>query len=892
VLTPGTLVGHYEILEPLGAGGMGEVYRARDRKLGREVALKVLPDEVAADASRLMRLQREATLLAALNHPHIAQLHGVDDTGPRVALVMEFVDGEDLARRLARGAIPFGEALHIASEVALALEAAHEVGIVHRDLKPANIKVRPDGVVKVLDFGLAKGPDHSGSEASVDGSPTLTASGATRPGAVLGTAGYMAPEQAMGRPVDRRADIWAFGCLLYELLSGRPGFRASTAAETVARVMEREPDWQQLPSSTPAGVVRVIKRCLQKDPGRRLRDIGDARFELEDASREAAASKTAASQSRRAWLIAAAAAVALAIAVGVFLGRVSVPAALAPAEMRITRLTDFIGLEQTPALSPDGRAVAFTAAVGNARQIYVQLLAGGNPLQLTRDAADHQSPRWSPDSSEITYFSPAAPGHVQGTLWEVSALGGVPRRVTDSLGGGDVSGADGRLAFFRLSEHAIALVAASADGSVTTVAEFPPSTYYLNPRWSPDAQWIAFTRGDSIRFDVFAVPASGGPIRQLTHENNMISGFAWLPDSRGIVYSSSHGSTMPYLATASLWAVGLDGTTRQVTAGDASYVNPDVARDGRIIAERLQMQSDLWTFPVDGTPQENASRAVRLTRQTGHVLTPTASPDGREVAFLSDSGGHANVWVIDTSTGERRQITHERDPAVAVGVPIWSPDGTSIAFVSSRGNRGLTFGVWLVSPDGSNLRTAANPGLGPGWSHDGAWLYYSTRGDAAGSDVALQKVPAAGGAPVTVTNERLRNVIGSDGTTLYYVFERPLVDGTPEFEIRAANPESGPFRVLTRISPSRVPIWQIVNPALSPDGRWLAQALTDGLTTNIWRVSAATGEWRQLTDFGGRPTFIARRVSWSADGRSVLAAVGEGDADIVLLSGLLEVGRK
>jgi Tol biopolymer transport system component len=204
----------------------------------------------------------------------------------------------------------------------------------------------------------------------------------------------------------------------------------------------------------------------------------------------------------------------------------------------------------------------------------------------------------------------------------------------------------------------------------------------------------------------------------------------------------------------------------------------------------------------------------------------------------------------------------------------------------------LTFGVWLVSPDGSNVRNIANPGLGPAWSSDGAWLYYSTRGGATAADVTLQKIPAAGGAPVTVTTERIRNAIGSDGTTLYYVLERPLVDGAPEFEIRAATPESGPFRVVTRIPPSRVPIWQIVNPALSPDGQWLAQALTDGYTTNIWALSTKGGDWRQLTDFGDRATFIARRVSWSSDGRSVLAAVADGDADIVRLSGLLPVSAR
>jgi len=425
------------------------------------------------------------------------------------------------------------------------------------------------------------------------------------------------------------------------------------------------------------------------------------------------------------------------------------------------------------------------------------------------------------------------------------------------------------------------------------VTEFAAATYYLYPRWSPDGRWIAFQRGDSVRFDVFVAPAAGGEARQLTSDNNMMSGLAWLPDSTGIVYSSSRDATMPYLPALDLWQVTLrDGSIRRVTSGETSYVSPDISKRGAILVSRMKLQTDIWRFPVDGLPAENVRRGVRVTRQTGQVLTPTASPSDKEVAFLSDSGGHANLWVVNTESGGLRQITHERDPNVAVGVPVWSPDGRAIAFVSSRGNQGWTFGVWLVDPDGSNLRNVANPGLGPAWSPDGRWVYYSTRGGAAATDVVLKKVPVDGGPAITVTTERLRNAIGLDGSTLYYSFERPLMDGTPEFEIRAATPEDAPFRVLARIPASRVPIWQIVSPALSPDGKWLAQALTDGFTTNVWALSTTTGEWRQITDFGERPTFIARRVSWSSDGRSILAAVGEGDSDIVLLEGLTNVGRE
>jgi Tol biopolymer transport system component len=267
-----------------------------------------------------------------------------------------------------------------------------------------------------------------------------------------------------------------------------------------------------------------------------------------------------------------------------------------------------------------------------------------------------------------------------------------------------------------------------------------------------------------------------------------------------------------------------------------------------------------------------------VTRQTGQVLTPTEAPDGSEVAFLSDSGGHGNLWVMSTRSEQLRQITFESDPGVTVGVPVWSPDGRSIAFVSSRGRTGFDFGVWLVNPDGTDVRNIARQGLGMAWSPEGRWIYYTES-----SAGALYKISPSGGTPIKVRSEPTRNVIGVHDDTLYYMVERPLLDGRPELEVRAANPPDGSSRALARIPAARVPNWQIVNPALSPDGEWLAMPLTDGLTTNIWALSTRTESWRQVTDFGDRTTFIARRVSWSSDGRSILAAVGEGDADIVLL---------
>jgi Tol biopolymer transport system component len=561
-----------------------------------------------------------------------------------------------------------------------------------------------------------------------------------------------------------------------------------------------------------------------------------------------------------------------------FAGRRTAPIADVGHFADVQRLTDFSGLEEFPAIAPDGKSVAFTARVEGYRQIFVRLLAGGSPLQITNGPSDHESPRWSPDASSVVYFSPAVPGDLHGAIWEVAALGGPPHRIIESLGGCDV-GRGRRLACFRMAGRHVELVTASLDGAdVQVVARFDEPVYYKYPRWSPDAAWIAYQRGDGFRWDVHAVRADGGSPQQLTAENRQVHGLSWLADSSGVIFSSSRTSTMAYLPDLSLWRVGFDKRmpARHVPT-DLSYLHPDSHPSGVMVASRLRIQSDLWRFPIAGMPAENMQTAVRLTNQTGQVQTPSSGRGDREIAFLSDSGGHANVWVTKPDTGEVRQITHERDPDVSLGLPIWSPEGRWIAFVSSRGQTGLAFGVWVVDPDGSNLRNVAARGLGAAWSPDGRWIYYVDAG-------AVMKVPGHGGAAVRVREGPARNVIGSHDGTLYFTVDRMLTDGTAGFEIHAAMPETAASRVIASIAARRVPQWQIINPALSADGSLLAMPLTDGVTTNIWTLSTTSGEWRQVTDFGQRPIFIVRRVSWSADGRSIVAAVGEGDADIVLIN--------
>ncbi len=870
-ITAGTRVDHFHVGELLGAGGMGAVYRAYDPRLQRHVAIKVLAAGFGGDPDRLRRFQQEALAVARLAHPNILAVHDIGTFEGSPYIVTELLEGETLRETMNGGRLSARKALDCARQIVQGLAAAHEHGIVHRDIKPENLFVTKEGRVKILDFGIAKLTDVEGTSGAA---ATLTAHGL----GPVGTAAYMSPEQARGDRTDFRSDLFSLGVVLYEMVAGVAPFRRATAAETMTAILREDPP--ELPESLAGapGLHRVLEHCLEKNPPDRFQTARDLLFALDSLTGTAPA--PAVPQVRRfprriALALAGAGVLALTAAAGYVTGRRG--SAPPPQDLvsSVYRLTEFTGLEEFPAISPDAKAVAFTARVAGVEQIFVRLVAGGTPLQITRDRADHSLPRWSPDSSSVIYFSPAVPGDLQGTIWQIPALGGAPRRIIDSVGGGDV-GLNGRFAAFRLAGKQVELVSAAADGSdVRVIARFSEPFYFKYPRWSPDGKWLAYQRGDGVRWDLFAVDVAQGAPRQLTHDNAQIHGLTWLPDSRGVVYSSSRAATMSYLPTIGLWEQSLEGSEpRRLAVADVSYLQPDMHGDGAIVASRMQIQFDLWRYPTQGAAADNVRRAVRITRQTGQVQTPTVAPGDREIAFLSDSGGHGNLWITTPATGEVRQVTYEREPGVAMGVPIWSPDGKAIAFVSSRGNTGLGFGVWLVNPDGSSVRNVASRGLGPAWSPDSQSIYYSENGIA-------YKVPATGGQAARVRPGPSRNVIGLHGATMYFMVDKTLTDGSPGFEIHAATPEDGPSRVLALIPPSRAPQWQIVQPALSPDGAWLAMPLTDGVTTNIWTLSTSTTEWRRITDFGDRPTFIARRVSWSSDGQSIVAAVGEADADIV-----------
>ena len=885
VLVIGDKVGPYEIVATLGSGGMGEVYRARDTKLGRDVALKILPSASGADPERLARFEREARLLAALNHPNIATLYGLEDSGTTTALIMELVDGNTLAERLLAGAppsttqvpLPIPQALAIARQLADALDAAHERGIVHRDLKPANVKVTPSGTVKVLDFGLAKlemgaaSADHLYAALDVSHSPTVLSSG-TRAGVVLGTAPYMSPEQARGVPVDKRTDIWAFGCVLYEMLTGRRAFEGDSVADVLVAILQRDPDWSALPEQTPPALRRLLRRCMEKDLRRRIRDIADARLELDESSdpRDVDGAGAAVHVAR---------------------------------DLEFQRITDLVGLTEAPVVSPDGKMVAFIALIGKHQQLWLRLLAGGTLLQLTRDEADHLFPRWAPDSNTLIYYTPAANQVEEGTISEIGALGGWPREVATALGGADISHDGRRLALLRAVDEEMMLVTVARDGSNLEQVARLPAALYSSLRWSPDDRWIAFQRSNfSAGFEVALemVSVRDGVRREITRDS-LLRGFSWLPDSSGFIYSSSRGSTMLYPPVCNLRRIGRDGRgDRALTFGDDSYIAPDTHSSGSLLVSRVRMRSDIWKFPVAGSPAENTRNAVRVTRQSGHVQTPSVSPDGTRIVYISDNGGHANLWVASTQGSDARQITFEADPTVNVGVPVWSPRGDAIAFVMNRQGQG---GLWAVRPDGTGLRHIVR-GWAPCWSSDGQWLYYWRLGE---ERRHLEKVPIDGGQPVVVREDASGIVMPAvaPDSTLYFV--RPVSSGAVKeglkrgrstlglwwsesaAEFCRASPEDGPLAVLARVPGERIPGApgaSVGHAALSPDGKWLATSLIDGATTNLWAVPTSGGSLKQFTDFGDRPTLISRAISWSPDGQYLYAALAESQTNIVLIKGL------
>lgn len=882
----GDRLGPYEIVATIGAGGMGEVYLARDAKLGRDVAIKVLPAAFARDAERMARFQREAKVLASLNHPNIATIYGLEDSGATYALVMELVEGATLADRIRVGPTPVDEALRIAKQITEALEYAHEHGIMHRDLKPANVKVTNDGRVKVLDFGLAKVFTSDG-ELDLSDAATLTRM-KTEEGLILGTPAYMSPEQARGTAVDKRTDIWAFGCVLYELLTRKRAFEGETPTDTVAAVLSKEPNYQTLPSELPQEIRDLLRRCLQKNASQRLRDIGDGRLELEEVLTTSGAKTSQASndtnQAARKSRIIVLTATALLLAgigsVALMVSRqIGEPAQnmLPPTNGSVVmQLTSYGGTEASGARSPDGRSLAFVSDHGGTPDIWLRQVSGGEPIRLTNDAAVESALAFSPAGDSIYFSRDANNGRA---IWRIGALGGQAQKIIDDSGQ-PAPAPDGRQLAYIANEHGPgasgALIVSSVDGSqrrklasqIVTVGAGPPS-------WSHDAHWIAYTRSPLFApRNLFIVEVATGAERQVTHftkSNEGIYSQAWLPDNRHLVVSYAP-FTRGLSSDGDLGILDVNtGLVRRLTMNVADgFASLSLAADGkRLLTSYNASANEVWKVPLDSDPETNGRQAVELLDAAEDAFWLFVSRDGRMLLFNSGKSGSRNLWLmpLDKST-PAHQIT--TIPGNVVTHASLSPDDTRVAFASSAGGYSH---IWTQNVDGSDLRQitdGASSDFWPVWSPDGNSIVFGSF--LPNGRAECRVVTATGGSAEKLIDGGFRGdwMRQPSGTGSWIVSS--LGDG-----IRLIDVEQ------------RKVLWQDQRgdslyslPMFSPDGRTISFVEPDGRNRSaIWLFDPSTGQSRLGVRFPG-PFRIDFRASWANDGRALIVNRVRGESHIVL----------
>jgi Tol biopolymer transport system component len=764
-IQPGAFVGPYRVSAQLGAGGMGEVYRATDTKLGRDVAIKVLPDAFARDADRLARIEREARSLAALNHPNVAHIYGLEDAGGSLALVMELVDGPTLAVRILHGPLPIDHTLSIARQIADALDAAHERGIIHRDLKPSNIKVRDDGTVKVLDFGLAKSLAQPPAGATVG--TTMTIPDVTGVGVIVGTPAYMSPEQARGLAVDKRADIWAFGCVVYEMLTRRTAFRGATKTDTLAAILEREPDWTALPATTPPAIVNLVKRCLAKDVRHRLRDIGDARNELDAADDRDVRDEAALAHPvwHRGWVVAlgAVALVAASVAATLLLWRAPARGVAtnesSPAARSLIRAT-----AADPALSRDGAMLAYASdrAGMNNLDIWIQQTAGSTPLQLTRDPVDELEPAFSPDGSQIAYRSERD----GGGIYIVPALGGQEPRLLVAGGRRPRYSPDGRfIAYWTGGDVGFTSSAGSyrtfvipvTGGAAREVEGFTGARY---PVWAPDSQSLLLLGSRDARplretYDWWRVPLNGGAASSVGAKPLLMrAGIAF--DQGDVRADDWRADRVLFSNDQYLWSMRLaQSETRatdveRLTFGTNREFQAATAESGVIAFASASVSNVVWSLPIDPSRGVVTGEPSRVTEGGGQNFRPSPTRDGQRVAYRTQIP-RPSILIRDLTTGKVIDI----GVAGSAFGPAISPDGSWVAFEDGAG-------VAIVPARGGARRTLCESCLIGEWTADSTAIVVVAEGNNAGR---LTRI--------AVSDEATRNLIVSDDETVNRPFPSP-----------------------------------------------------------------------------------------------------------------------
>ncbi len=880
----GKTFGHYQITAKIGKGGMGEVFRAHDTRLDRDVALKFLPEAMSADPERVARFEREAKAVAALQHPNIVTIHAVETIDGRTCISMELVDGPTLDAVIPPNGFPLDKFFEIAIPLADALRAAHAKGITHRDLKPSNIMVDGEGRLRVLDFGLAKllaAPESGGETTIADGNITAE-------GKVLGTVNYMSPEQAEAKALDHRSDIFSLGVVLYEMATGVRPFKGDTPISTVSSIIKEKPvSVTELRANLPHHLGRVINRCLEKNPEKRFQTARDVCNELEGLQKEVesgdveqnlststsrSAINLTAPKQRRPWWPFAAAGVVIAL-VAVYFVFLKNPAGDASLNLKTRPMTGAVGVEGAGSWSPDGGFFAYNHSQSGPQDIFVVSAAGGDPIALVQGEADDVNPRWSPDNRWIAFAS-NRDGHTG--VYLVPPLGGQVQKLVDT-GGAALSGElyvilgttpwspDGKQLYFtRIAEDgSLSLwtigLESRVEEKVKTDAGDGDVECFASV--SPDGKQIAYTRGNGSKSSIRVMDRSGGASRVVVADDKTFLVPSWAPDGKHIVYGKDKAGI--YLADLR------SGKQRELLALENGAA-PVISKDGRILYEKFSHQTDLYIQDLAGKEQK------RLTFNTKDNFEAGISPDGKQIAYLSSRTGNAEIWIIDRASGSERQLTNREAEDVA---PRWSPDGRQIAFFS---NQDGAYRLWIATVDGGALRKVSDDEISGGppvWSSDGKSIALLSR---EGSQQALFLVNPADGKKRKV----LDNISGFDliPNSKFVVYGSPKTN-----EMRVANVETGESALLID-----TPFGE---PAVSPDGRWVSYCSAQSHSNmNLFLLPLAppasagglpraAGEPHAIT--AGHGEWHVHNGGWSPDSKQVIYTRDTDTGDIYLLEGAL-----
>ncbi|MBS1806730.1 MAG: serine/threonine-protein kinase [Acidobacteria bacterium] len=873
----GKSISHYQIISLLGKGGMGEVYRARDTKLDRTVALKILPADVATDAERMRRFVSEAKAASALNHPHVATIYEIGEAENASFIAMEFVEGQTLTAKINGTPLPIREVVEIGIQIADALDEAHSKGITHRDIKPANVMLTARGQVKVLDFGLAK----IAHPQSIDSNISTLAK--TASGIVMGTVPYMSPEQALGRDVDYRSDIFSLGIVLYEMATGRLPFAGASASETLDRILHSQPDaMARFNYDVPGELERIVRKCLEKERERRYQSARELLIDLKNLKRDSEATAPLSVQSvglasrfKRHRL--SAGMIFLAAVAGLAFGLYRLREQNPPADRvsgpapRVVPFTSFPGNECCPTFSPDGNQIAFVwdGGKGNDADIYVKLIDAESPMQLTTNPAADTAPAWSPDGRHIAFIRS---GKNEQGIFLITALGGAERALyTPPSADADIASdlawsPDGKLLAFSergspQEPYSIFLLSLESLEK-TRLTSLPAGSYGdYSPAFSPDGKTLAFKRAIISKFygQVYFVPITGGEPQRLTEEVTAgirPHGLAWTPDGRAVVSTKSR----------ELWKIPVAGAApeRIAAVGDKVFA-PAIARQGnRLAYTQYSWDENIWRFEVSNS-SGRTSAPTRLIASTFYDSSPRYSPDGKKIVFKSNRSGNSEIYVCESDGSNLNKLTSFNGPDN--GSPRWSPDGRQIAFDGmAEGN----WDIYVINASGGKprrLTAEATAEVRPSWSHDGQWIYF---GSNRSGTWQIWKMPAGGSSAVQVTQQGGFEAFESaDGKTLYYtnrfdlnstsLWQMPVTGGTEsqvlervhqgywavlEQGIYFLNAQANPpstiefFSFATNRSTQLAVIEKEVTLpvpgfAVSPDGRWLLLTLMDHYQSDI-----------------------------------------------------------